>query len=125
MKRAGAAILLFLCVVSAHAADKSLSIAKAGPVGEVASLAEANEIRVVFSEPMVVVGRIPKVLEVPWFHVEPAIKGALRWSGTTTLIFTPDPKTPLPFATKYDITIDADAKAVSDRALGKPYRFSF
>lgn len=125
MKRAVLAIIVFLCAVSAVAADKNLTIVKAGPIGEVASLAEANEIRAVFSEPMVVVGRIPKVLEVPWFHIEPAITGTFRWSGTTTLIFTPDPKTPLPFATKYDITIDADAKAVSDRALGKPYRFSF
>ncbi len=124
MKRAGLSILLFVCAVSAQAADK-LTIIKAGPVGEVASLAEANEIRVVFSEPMIVVGKIPKVLEVPWFHVAPAINGTFRWSGTTTLIFTPDPKTPLPFATKYDVTVDAEAKAVSGKTLGKVYRFSF
>ncbi len=124
MKRAGLSILLFICAVSVQAADK-LTIIKAGPVGEVASLAEANEIRVVFSEPMIVVGKIPKVLEVPWFHVAPAISGTFRWSGTTTLIFTPDPKTPLPFATKYDVTVDAEAKAVSGKALGKVYRFSF
>ena len=74
---------------------------------------------------MVVVGRIPKVLVVPWFHVEPTIKGTFRWSGTTTLIFTPDPKIPLPFATRYDVTIDAEAKSVSGKTLGKTYRFSF
>jgi uncharacterized protein YfaS (alpha-2-macroglobulin family) len=124
MKRAGLGILLFVCAFGARAADK-LTIVKAGPIGEVASLAEANEIRVVFSEPMVVVGKIPKVLDVPWFHVEPAIKGSFRWSGTTTLIFTPDPKPPLPFATKYDVTVDAAAKAVSGKTLGKEYRFSF
>ena len=99
MKRTGLGILLLVCALSAHAADK-LTIIKAGPVGEVATLAEANEIRVVFSEPMIVVGKIPKVLNVPWFHVAPAIEGTFRWSGTTTLIFTPDPKTPLPFATR-------------------------
>ena len=124
MKRIGAGILLFVCAISAQAADK-LTIVKAGPVGEVANLAEANEIRVVFSEPMIVVGKIPKVLDVPWFHVAPEIKGTFRWSGTTTLIFTPDPKTPLPFATKYDVTIDAEAKAVSGKTLGKAYHFSF
>lgn len=124
MKRAGLSILLFVCAASAQAADK-LTIIKAGPVGEVASLAEANEIRVVFSEPMIVLGKIPKVLDVPWFHVAPAINGTFRWSGTTTLIFTPDPKTPLPFATKYDVTVDAEAKAVSGKTLGKVYRFSF
>jgi uncharacterized protein YfaS (alpha-2-macroglobulin family) len=117
-------LALLLVATAAHAADK-LTIVKAGPVGEIASLAEANEIRVVFSEPMVAVGKIPKVLEVPWFHIEPAVKGTFRWSGTTTLIFTPDPKTPLPFATKFDVTIDAAAKAVSGKTLGKAYRFSF
>jgi hypothetical protein len=125
MKRTGPAILLFFCVLSAHAADKNLTIVKAGPVGEVATLAEANEIRVVFSEPMVVVGKIPKVVDVPWFHVDPEIKGNFRWAGTTTLIFTPDPKTPLPFATKYTVMIEADAKAVSGKTLSKGYRFTF
>src|SRR5882724_997678 len=125
MKKMCAAILLFVCVVSAHAADKNLTIIKAGPIGEVATLAEANEVRAVFSEPMVVVGKIPKVLDVPWLHIEPAVNGTFRWSGTTTLIFTPDPKSPLPFATKYSVTIDADAKAVSGKTLGKPYHFSF
>ncbi len=100
--------LLFVC--SAAHADQPLTIVKAGPVGEIANLAEANEIRIVFSEPMVVVGKIPKALDVPWFHVAPEIKGGFRWSGTTTLIFTPDAKTPLPYATKYDVAIDAAAK---------------
>ena len=40
-------------------AGRSLSVVSAGPTGEVASLAEANEIRIVFSEPMVSLGRIP------------------------------------------------------------------
>jgi uncharacterized protein YfaS (alpha-2-macroglobulin family) len=124
MKRSLAVALLVFASFAARAADK-LTILKAGPVGEVASLAEANEVRVVFSEPMIVLGKIPKELAVPWFHVAPAIKGTFRWSGTTTLIFTPDPKTPLPFATQYDVTIDADAKAVSGHTLGKPYTFSF
>src|SRR5206468_11801733 len=105
-------------------ADK-LTIIKAGPVGEVSTLAEANEVRIVFNEPMVAVGKIPKVVAAPWFHIAPAVKGTLRWSGTTTLIFTPDPKTPLPFATKYDVTIDAGAKAISGHTLGQSYAFSF
>ena len=81
---------------------------QSGPTGEVASLAEANEIRVVFSEPMVTLGRIPARVTAPFFRVSPAMPGTFRWSGTTILIFTPDPKRPLPYATKYDVTIDAD-----------------
>src|SRR4051794_32221770 len=117
MKRFAVVAFLLSASFAAHAADK-LTILKAGPVGEIASLAEANEIRVVFSEPMIVVGKVPKDLAVPWFHVAPAVKGTFRWSGTTTLIFTSDPKAPLPFATQYDVTIDAEAKAVSGHTLG-------
>ena len=123
MKRI-AVVLFFAAALSARAADK-LTILKAGPIGEVATLAEANEVRVVFSEPMVVVGKIPKVVTAPWFHIAPDVKGTFRWSGTTTLIFTPDPKTPLPFATKYDVTIDAGVKAISGHTLDKPLSFSF
>jgi uncharacterized protein YfaS (alpha-2-macroglobulin family) len=124
MKRFFVAILLAAAALSAQAANK-LTIIKAGPIGEVATLAEANEIRVVFNEPMVVIGKIPKTVVVPWFHIEPAVKGAFRWSGTTTLIFTADSNAPLPFATKYDVTIDAGAKAVSGNTLDKSYHFSF
>ncbi len=124
IRQAAVCILLMLVAAGARAADK-LTIVKAGPVGEIASLAEANEIRVVFSEPMVVLGKIPKVVAAPFFHIAPQVSGIFRWSGTTTLIFTPDPKTPLPFATKFDVTIDADAKAVSGKTLDQAYDFSF
>jgi len=124
MRRVIAALaLLFAC--AATQAPGPLTIIKAGPVGEIAQLAEANEIRVVFSEPMIAVGKIPKDLTPPWFHVSPAIKGTFRWSGTTTLIFTPDPKTALPYSTKYDVTIDGNAKSVDGKTLGKAYTFSF
>jgi hypothetical protein len=63
IRRVAIPILLLLLGQGAQAADK-LTIVKAGPVGEIASLAEANEIRVVFSEPMVVLGKIPRSTEL-------------------------------------------------------------
>src|SRR5258708_19611863 len=118
------AVLAALFVASlAHAATDKRTIVKAGPVGELAQLSEANEIRVIFSEPMVPLGRIPKVVAVPWFHVAPEVVGKFRWAGTTTLVYTPAKK--LPFATKYDVTVDAAAAAVSGHTLGKAYHFSF
>src|SRR4029079_1775281 len=48
-----------------------------------------------------------------------------RWSGTTILIFTPDPKRPLPFATTFQITIDRSATAVSGRTLARSAIFRF
>src|SRR3954452_20775875 len=118
-----AVLLLLLLPSSLLAADK-LTITRVGPVGEIAQLSEANEVRVVFSEPMVVVGKIPKVVVAPFFHVAPELKGTFRWSGTTTLIFTPDARTPLPFATKYDVTVDESATAVSGKKLDMPYAFT-
>jgi len=110
-----AAVLLFIAT-AASAQDKKVSVVKAGPVGELATIAEANEIRVVFSAPMVAVGKIPKDLTIPWFHITPDVKGTFRWSGTTTLIFTP--AQPLPYATKFDVSIEAPN-------LDRPYKFSF
>jgi uncharacterized protein YfaS (alpha-2-macroglobulin family) len=106
-------------------AAQPLRILRAGPEGEVASHAEANEIRVVFSEPMVALGRVPARVTAPFFKVTPAIGGTFRWSGTTILIFTPDPKRPLPYATRYEVTIDTTATAVSGRRLARPHSFSF
>jgi uncharacterized protein YfaS (alpha-2-macroglobulin family) len=104
---------------------RPLTVVSAGPNGEVASLAETSEIRVVFSEPMVTLGRIPAPVRAPFFRISPAVDGTLRWSGTTILIFTPDPKKRLPFATRYEVTIDTTATAVSGRRLAKPYTFAF
>jgi hypothetical protein len=47
IRKATVCILLILVTVGVHAADNKLTVVKAGPVGEIASLAEANEIRVV------------------------------------------------------------------------------
>ncbi|HSK10099.1 MAG TPA: MG2 domain-containing protein, partial [Vicinamibacterales bacterium] len=107
------------------APQRRLSVVSAGPTGEVASLAEANEIRVIFSDPMVALGRIPQPVEAPFFKISPHVEGTLRWSGTTILIFTPADRRPLPFATRFDVTIDGSATSVSGRRLGTPYSFSF
>ena len=122
MRRAVAALSFLLISTSLFAAD-GLRIVSAGPVGETATLAEANEIRVVFSEPMVVLGRIPQPVPAPFFRIEPAVKGTFRWSGTTTLIFTP--AEPLPYATEFTVTVDKSAKSVAGKTLDQPYRWSF
>src|SRR5260221_11049329 len=101
-------VLAVLLVTSlAHAATDKLTIVKAGPVGELAQLSEGNEVRVIFSEPMVDLGRIPKVLTVPWFHMTPEETWNFPWSGTTTLIFTPTKS--LPFAPEYEFPVDHHA----------------
>ena len=110
-------------IAAAAFAANGLRVVSAGPVGEVATLAEANEIRVVFSEPMVALGKIPDPVLAPFFQIQPAVKGTFRWSGTTTLIFTPSPQ--LPFATQYTVTIDPTVKSLAGKSLDKQYRWTF
>src|SRR3954462_15524076 len=100
-----------------------LSVVNAGPAGEVASIEEASEVRIVFSEPMVPLGRIPDRLRPSFFKISPAVNGTFRWSGSTILIFTPAKR--LPLATTYDVTIDTTAAAVNARRLARPYTFTF
>lgn len=105
------------------AADAPLEVVQSGPNGEVAKLAQAAEVRMVFSEPMVVLGRIPAKVAAPFVKIQPAVEGAFRWSDTKTLIFTFDK--PLPFATKFTVTVDTSAATVSGKRLAKPHTFSF
>ncbi len=103
----------------------NLTVVSSAPTGETSGAAEANEIRIVFSEPMVALGRIPQPVTAPFVSITPAMPGTFRWSGTTILIYTPDPKAKLPFATRYDVRVDTSAAALSGRRLASPYSFSF
>ncbi len=120
-----AAMVLCATPLAAQPAASALTIVTTGPSGALGSLDQANEIRIVFSEPMVTLGRIPAEVTAPWVRIVPAIPGTFRWSGTTMLHFTPDPKQPLPFATSFTVTVDTSARAVSGRALGAPVTFTF
>jgi len=121
---AWAALGLALPVVLG-AASPELQVLRAGPVGEISKLEEVNEIRVVFSEPMVPLGRIPETVSAPFFTIKPEIPGRLRWSGTNTLIFTPSDPAKLPYATRYQVTVGEGATSVAGRRLARPYAFSF
>ncbi len=130
MTRAGwlscvlAAMVLCASPLAAQPAP-ALTVVSTGPSGALASLDQANEIRIVFSEPMVTLGRIPAVVTAPFVRIAPAIPGSFRWSGTTMLIYTPDPTQPLPFATTYTVTVETTAAAVSGRTLAAPVTFTF
>lgn len=119
------ALLVWVLSSQVSSQSQAFRVLDAGPRGEIAQVSDANEIRVVFSEPMVAIGRVPAAPAPPWVHITPAIRGTFRWSGTTILIFTPDPGTPLPPATEYTVTIDGSASSSSGRQLGAPYRFTF
>jgi uncharacterized protein YfaS (alpha-2-macroglobulin family) len=118
-------LLLGFVAINRSEAQTNLSVVSARPSGETADLGESREITVVFSEPMVALGRIPNPVTAPFFRIQPAVPGTFRWSGTTILIFTPDPKVALPYSTRYTVTVDASATAVSGRRLAAAHTFSF
>jgi uncharacterized protein YfaS (alpha-2-macroglobulin family) len=126
MRRLALACLFLLpFTLVASAQNTALTVLEAGPTGPLGQLSDANEVRIIFSEPMVALGRVPSNPQIPWVTISPAIPGAFRWSGTTILIFTPDPASPLPYATKYTVNVDASAASAAGKRLGTPYRFEF
>ena len=113
-----------LSVVLAADQTTSLRVISATPSGEVASREDANEVRAIFSEPMIALGESPR--EAPaWFRITPAFDGTYRWSGTSILILTRNPAAPIPYATRYAVTIDRTATSASGRALTQPFQFTF
>ncbi len=124
--RSGLLVLPVLITLSGQAgAQTSLTVVAGQPGGELSSPEQAAEVRVRFSEPMVPIGRLPEDVTVPFFSIRPALAGTFRWASPTLLVFTPDPKGPLPHATRYEVTIAGRATAVSGRTLGRPFTFSF
>jgi uncharacterized protein YfaS (alpha-2-macroglobulin family) len=120
-----ASLLVLVPFSRSEAQPASLTIVNARPSGETSDLGESREITVIFSEPMVQIGRIPNPVTAPFFKIQPAIAGTFRWSGTTTLIFTPNPRVALPYSTRYTVTVDTTATAVSGRKLASNHTFSF
>src|SRR5687768_6084105 len=73
---------------------------------------------------MVALGRIPQPVRASFVRIEPALDGAFRWSGTTTLVFTPAPGA-LRQSTRYRVTVDAAAASARGQALGSAFSFEF
>ena len=90
-----AAVLVITLGAGAGAFRAPLTVLSAQPTGEIAALADASEIRIEFSEPMVPLGHTPAAVTARFFEISPAVRGTFRWAGTTTLVFTPDAPLPL------------------------------
>ena len=84
------AAVLSWTIIPGSTQGPSLTILSTNPTGEIGQLADADQIRVVFSEPMVAIGTVPSETPPSWIHVAPAVPGSFYWSGTKTLIFSPD-----------------------------------
>src|SRR5262245_21408371 len=126
-RASGLIVVVFLLSLSQSGASQTapLTIVSAGPLGELGTLADADEIRITFSAPMVALGTAPAGAAPPWIHVTPEAAGDWCWSGTRTLLFSPSVSNPLPFATTFSVRVDASAASVDGRVLGAPFELTF
>ena len=116
--------LLSHATTTALTQGRPLAVTSATPVGEVAQIVDAGEIRIAFSEPMIDIGG-PVTGSPAWFSIAPAVAANFYWSGTRTLIASIAPDRPLPYATRFTVRIDASARSAAGRVLGTPYTFTF
>ena len=117
--------MLALAILPGAGQAPALRILSAGPAGELAQLADADQIRFVFSEPMVAPGSVLSGAAPPWIRFTPAVNGRFYWSGASTLILLPGYTAPLPYATRYTVRVDGSATSLAGRALGAPYKLTF
>ncbi len=121
-RRLAIVAMLSLVILPAASQTPSLRILSASPTGELGQLADAGQIRIIFSEPMVALGSVPPGTAPPWIRITPPVTGSFFWSGTKTLIFSPDGSAPLPYATRFTVRVDGSAASVAGRTLGDPRR---
>ena len=117
------AVVLLLCAGARGLGQApALSIVSSTPDGPLDRLADADQVRIVFSEPMVGVDA-RAVGQPAWLRMVPAAPGTFYWSGTRTLVFSPAPQ--LPFATRFTVRVDSSAESTSGRRLTSPHEFTF
>ena len=85
--------LVASCLLSSLAVNRSeaqtrLSVVSLRPAGETSDLGESREVTVVFSEPMVALGRIPNPVTAPFFKESTTL---FRWTFTSAAV-RPVPK---------------------------------
>jgi hypothetical protein len=129
MSRVGAVVsaVMLTTALSTPASTQAPRLAVLGghPNGALTRTGDAAELRIAFSEPMVALGGVDLERAPAWLTIEPAIRAAYYWSGTRTLIVTPDPDAPLPRSTRFVVRIGVSAESVNGRVLGAPHEFAF
>jgi uncharacterized protein YfaS (alpha-2-macroglobulin family) len=94
-------------------------VAFAGPRGQTT---RDSEIAVVFDRPMRALGLGPSD-PAPPVTLQPAVKGAFHWIGSSGLRF--DAEARLPPATAFHVEIPAGTRALDGTALAEPFAFDF
>lgn len=96
-----------------------VSVVVARPQGEARG---GQRPAITFNKPLVALGDKDAV-KPPAVRLEPAVEGEWKWIGSSSVEFAP--KTDLPWATRFTVTVDAGLTAVDGTTLAAPYSFSF
>ncbi len=117
------AVGLAACLAAAAPAVAALEVVSATPQGALAG-GELGRIQIVFSAPVVPLAQV-EVADTapPWLNLTPPLPARWRWAGTAELVG--EPLAPLPYATRYQVTVGTDLKSVSGESLALPVRFTF
>ncbi|MGE3344072.1 MAG: alpha-2-macroglobulin family protein [Vicinamibacterales bacterium] len=127
MRRLLVALGLAACLGQAAggiAQDQALSVRSAFPVGQLTALADAHELRITFSSPMIALGE-PDTTVPSWLSIEPAVPLNAYWSGSRTLVLSPVFPQGFTYGTKVAVTVAASARDITGRSLGRPFLFEF
>ncbi|MHB8055930.1 MAG: Ig-like domain-containing domain, partial [Candidatus Aminicenantales bacterium] len=100
-----------------------LGVVQSEPRGATANLGETDEIIVVFDHPMAPLSERPFDDSTAVFKIDPAVDGTFRWMGTRTLAFVP--KSRLPFATEFKVSLPSGTRSLDGFALSGEYAWTF
>ena len=98
-----------------------LSVLYVSPEGQLAR--RHTQATVVFSQPMVALGRADKQAQLAPLRVEPSVEGEQRWIDSRTLLF--QPKGGFAGSTSYRLSVPKGIKSLSGRALAAGRSWSF
>ncbi len=76
-----------------------------------------------FSEPMVALGEVDSIAQVPEVTVNPPVPLRWQWTGTSTLAFFPSQ--PMPGSTTFTVAVRPGLKALSGRPLNRSESWQF
>lgn len=102
--------------------DRPLEVVLASPQGVTAKPEDYQAITVVFNQPLKALTAEAPPIAQP-FTLEPKVEGRFRWKGTATVSF--EPQSPLPYGTKFKVTVPAGLKSPGGNELKSAYSFEF
>jgi uncharacterized protein YfaS (alpha-2-macroglobulin family) len=102
---------------------RPLEVVMSSPRNEMAELAQGDQVVISFNQPMVPLRPVGSDEPIDFLEITPKLAGRFRWKGTATLVF--EPKTSLPYATRFQVTVKKGVKSWAGQELKSDFKFEF